>query len=504
MSLTMNQYVRRYFVTPLLFLTAVGLVATGCDALEGPQGEQGPPGEDGEQGPPGEQGPQGPAGPGPSVVKFSFDESELESRSGRGAREAFVQEISEIDSAVVDSGTVLAYLEQYQNGNISQSSVEMKNQNSTNGESVIVESVFVPQDGYVAIHDSTLLDGDAVGSVIGVSQYLEAGSYEQVEIALYQGVPGQSFNQSSLQGDQQLIAMPHRENNDNQEYNFVSSDGSADGPFTSAGEVVVDPAFVTIGNDAEVILNDQESDGETITVRSVYVPEDGYVAIHDTSDAIIGVSEYLDPGFYNNLSVTLFEDFPGKDFPADTTLPGDQSLVAMPHEETSDPDVDPDEPEFNFVSSGGNEDIPYFVENNSDNGAVTDSGFITVASSSTGSNPMTNVNGDPNTSWASLPLDFFVDTDDSDGNDDADAEVNVDYTHDHSQVTVLFTAMDQLALDQLDGEFNVKVVVVPPEAEGSGSSSSQSSSNVEYDFSTYEEAAEHFGLTEEDMRVVRR
>ena len=501
MSLTMNQYVRRYFVTPLLFLTAVGLVATGCDALEGPQGEQGPPGEDGEQGPPGEQGPQGPAGPGPSVVKFSFDESELESRSGRGAREAFVQEISEIDSAVVDSGTVLAYLEQYQNGNISQSSVEMKNQNSTNGESVIVESVFVPQDGYVAIHDSTLLDGDAVGSVIGVSQYLEAGSYEQVEITLYQGVPDQSFNQSSLQGDQQLIAMPHRENNDNQEYNFVSSDGSADGPFTSAGEVVVDPAFVTIGNDAEVILNDQESDGETITVRSVYVPEDGYVAIHDTSDAIIGVSEYLDPGFYNNLSVTLFEDFPGKDFPADTTLPGDQSLVAMPHEETSDPDVDPDEPEFNFVSSGGNEDIPYFVENNSDNGAVTDSGFITVASSSTGSNPMTNVNGDPNTSWASLPLDFFVDTD---GNDEVDAEVNVDYTHDHSQVTVLFTAMDQSALDQLDGEFNVKVVVVPSEAQGSGSSSSQSSSNVEYDFSTYEEAAEHFGLTEEDMRVVRR
>ena len=61
-----------------------------------------------------------------------------------------------------------------------------------------------------------------------------------------------------------------------------------------------------------------------------------------------------------------------------------------------------------------------------------------------------------------------------------------------------------MALDQLDGEFNVKVVVVPPEAEESGSSSSQSSSNVEYDFSTYEEAAEHFGLTEEDMRVVRR
>ena len=275
-----------------------------------------------------------------------------------------MQEISEIDSAVVDSGTALAYLEQYQNGNISQSSVAMNNQNSTNGTSVTVTSVFVPQDGYVAIHD--------------------------------------------------------------------------------------------------------------------------------TSGAVIGVSEYLEPGFYNNMGITLFEGVPGKDFPADTTLPGDQSLLAMPHEETSNPDANPDEPEYDFITSGGDEDIPYFVKNNPDNGPVTDSGFITVASSAMGPGPMTNVNGNPNTSWASLPLGFFVDTD---GNDEVDAEVNVDYTHNYSQVTVLFTAMDQSALDQLDGKFNVKVVIVPPEAQGSGSSSSQSSSNVEYDFSTYEEAAKHFGLT---------
>ncbi|MFB6163671.1 MAG: hypothetical protein ABEJ31_00770 [Haloarculaceae archaeon] len=117
----------------------------------------------------------------------------------------------------------------------------------TDGETVTIDSVYLPEGGYVAIHNGSLLSGDATGSVIGVSGYLEPGVHRNVEIRLYD-VPGRTFDQDALQANQTLIAMPHHETNDNKQYDFVATDGQADGPYTDElGQPIVDAALVVLG-----------------------------------------------------------------------------------------------------------------------------------------------------------------------------------------------------------------------------------------------------------------
>lgn len=119
----------------------------------------------------------------------------------------------------------------------------------SNGTQVTVDSVFVPDGGYVTIHDQRLLEGDATGSVVGVSSYLEPGYHDDVNVTLFD-VMGAQFQTSELTESQVLIAMPHRETNNNTTYDFVSSNGSADGPYTDEGEAVTSPAPVTIANES--------------------------------------------------------------------------------------------------------------------------------------------------------------------------------------------------------------------------------------------------------------
>ncbi|QLG63870.1 DUF7282 domain-containing protein [Halorarum salinum] len=115
----------------------------------------------------------------------------------------------------------------------------------SDGTQVVVESTFVPEGGYVTIHDESLLQGDALGSVVGVSEYLEPGYHQNVTIQLFD-VEGAQFEETSLNGSQQLIAMPHRETNNDTTYGFVSSDGAQDGPYTVDGEAVTEASEVTV------------------------------------------------------------------------------------------------------------------------------------------------------------------------------------------------------------------------------------------------------------------
>lgn len=131
-------------------------------------------------------------------------------------------------------------------------SVSFEDQDATNDSTgVTVRSVYLPEGGFIAVHDSTLLDDPPVvaGSVIGVSEKLEPGLYNGVEITLF-SVPGQDFDEDTvLEGEQTLIAMPHFDTNGNGVYDFVTSDGAEDGPYTEDGGTddtgpIVDPALV--------------------------------------------------------------------------------------------------------------------------------------------------------------------------------------------------------------------------------------------------------------------
>ena len=149
------------------------------------------------------------------------------------------------------------------NVTVENATVEFEDQEST-GTTVTVDNVTLPRDGYVAIHNDSLLDGDAVGSVIGVSDYLEAGTYEDLTVDLYD-VPGADFNESELTENQTLIAMPHEETTGDESYDFVSSNGTDDGPYTADGAAVTDDANITIVNDTADNETATPADNETAT-----------------------------------------------------------------------------------------------------------------------------------------------------------------------------------------------------------------------------------------------
>jgi len=120
---------------------------------------------------------------------------------------------------------------------------------TANGMTVTVQSVTLPEGGFVAIHDQRLTEGKPLESVIGVSSDLDAGMHESVQVTLFD-VPGGDFETAMLTEDQPLIAMPHLDSNDNNSYDFVQSGGEADGPYTADGNAVTDKAMITTEGDS--------------------------------------------------------------------------------------------------------------------------------------------------------------------------------------------------------------------------------------------------------------
>lgn len=133
------------------------------------------------------------------------------------------------------------------NGETESGATVMFTDQPTDGMSVVIDSVTLPDGGFVAIHDETLLtENDPVGSVIGVSAFLGAGDHENIEVALFDDVPGAEFEQDSLEENRTLIAMLHVDTNSSEVYEFVTNNGQEDGPYTEGGEAIVDDACVQI------------------------------------------------------------------------------------------------------------------------------------------------------------------------------------------------------------------------------------------------------------------
>ena len=128
-------------------------------------------------------------------------------------------------------------------------SVEFEDQ-TMDGDMVVVASVTLPEGGFVVIHDDALNDGDATGSVVGVSEYLEAGTHTDVNITVQVMTNGgnDTGGTNNTGNEITLIAMPHMDTNNNQEYDFVDSNGQDDGPYTETvgGGAVTDEARVTM------------------------------------------------------------------------------------------------------------------------------------------------------------------------------------------------------------------------------------------------------------------
>lgn len=92
----------------------------------------------------------------------------------------------------------------------------------SNGSTVTVQSVTLPEGGFVVVHDSDVIEGEAVDSILGRSSYLTPGLSENVTIELNE----------SLDQSQRLVAITYRDSNDNQAFDFVESNQTEDGPYT--------------------------------------------------------------------------------------------------------------------------------------------------------------------------------------------------------------------------------------------------------------------------------
>jgi len=124
---------------------------------------------------------------------------------------------------------------------------------TSDGGSVVISSTSLPEGGFVTIHDDSLLEGDALGSVVGVSGYLESGGNE-IEVEL---------DEELGEGEHTLIAMPHLDTNGNQEYDFVEMEGGEDGPYTDDEGAVTNQAVVTVeGEPMDDGMEDGMEDGD--------------------------------------------------------------------------------------------------------------------------------------------------------------------------------------------------------------------------------------------------
>ncbi|MGA9401947.1 DUF7282 domain-containing protein [Haladaptatus sp.] len=146
------------------------------------------------------------------------------------------------DKAVIDDAKVTVEMDTKPTADVC-----FRDQKS-DGKRVWVNEATLSDGGFVTIHDSSLLDGKVLDSVIGVSDSLDAGMHEDIEISLYEGVPGGDYDMDMLEGDTTLIAMPHLDTNDNGTYDFITSEGEMDGPYTMGGKAVLDDADITVSD----------------------------------------------------------------------------------------------------------------------------------------------------------------------------------------------------------------------------------------------------------------
>jgi hypothetical protein len=255
--------------------------------------------------------------------------------------------------------------------NTSDGSVTLKNQSSPTGKNVTVANVTLPKGGFVGIHGDGYSFGQVQLSLVTTSRYLEPGSYQNLTIAVDNGVPGGFANTSRFDGTQNITARLYTDSNSNQHFDYLLSSDS-DEPYRSGEESVVDSANLVIEGtrgspnwtipQASINFTDQVSNGRTVVVGQARLPDGGFLIVHDsrylppeneTFNSTIGVSDYLQPNeTVNNVPIKLF-NVPGRSMGNQTTLRTNATLVVQASRDTND------DQSYDYIRSEGIEDQPY-------------------------------------------------------------------------------------------------------------------------------------------------
>ncbi|MFB6220192.1 MAG: PGF-CTERM sorting domain-containing protein [Halolamina sp.] len=104
---------------------------------------------------------------------------------------------------------------------------------------------------------------------------------------------------------------------------------------------------------AAITYDDQHSEGDSVTIQSVTLPDGGFVLVYNENSELVGHSSYLEAGTHPNVTVTL-----------DQPLNDSEVTVAEVHRDDGNQQFD-----------GAAADAGYTNENNN---TVTDTAFIVL------------------------------------------------------------------------------------------------------------------------------
>jgi membrane-bound metal-dependent hydrolase YbcI (DUF457 family) len=271
--------------------------------------------------------------------------------------------------------------------------VELDSSNTTTAQTVVVSKVRLPNGGFVAVHDGAYAQAGLLRqSAVTVSQYLSPGVHRNVTIPVKHGVPGIAGNSTRLNFTRtNLSVVAYRDTNNNTQYDFAATYGSADTPYqTPSGGTVADTETVVL--EANVQRANQRSQTEPVrvrftdqqlrhaggspvlTVENATLPKGGFIAIHDKRylgptrnplDSAIGISGYLKPGSHQNVTVRLVNG----------SVTETQTLVAVAYLDTDG------DHRYDFVTTGGKTDYSYVTRQNGSTVIVNDTATIRVPQS---------------------------------------------------------------------------------------------------------------------------
>lgn len=139
---------------------------------------------------------------------------------------------------------------------IEEASITFEDQQVSRGrnQTVVVSEVRLPEPGgYIDIHDPNDTDDAPLGQIKGAyDEYLEPGVHQNVEIGLFEDFNCHQFEQDRLEESKELMAMPHKDDPNDEEYTHFCGHGDGDvedGGFGSFPDVVQDSGYVRVPPD---------------------------------------------------------------------------------------------------------------------------------------------------------------------------------------------------------------------------------------------------------------
>jgi hypothetical protein len=339
-----------------------------------------------------------------SITQLQYITWDSAAQSAFSASQAGLSDVEEIaDTAANESGERVTDPSPAPTAELSVGDQVVENR------TVTVESVTLSEGGFVVLRNESYEAGDVLGSIVGVSDYLEPGESEDVTVTL----------DEPLGTNQTLTAVAHLDTNDNQTFDFRETYAIEDGVYARENAPVIDRASVSVPPEpttANVTVQDQSSDGSTVTVSAANLSNGGFLAVHsdgfspdDLAGSIVGTSDYLEPGETGSVTVELDEPL---------TERGPVFVVAYR-------DTDEDR-RFDFVNSAGETDVPY----RSDGVPTFGTASVTVIDASLDVGDQTGDGGNLSVDSASATVDYAlrVQSDDATLNETAEFDANETFT----------------------------------------------------------------------------